>query len=387
MNKRGHSKGNIAAFLLAFIVLSFIFLQKEYSITGMAFTEIQDKNPALLKGPIDFLKNEYWPFAIKSIDFFKENIFLIYMTLAAFLILVFLYAYKNWSPLHNFVEARKVKTNAKNEKRLKEKQIVEAMKKLDQDKKMTEAQQKLEEKTKAKKLAEIKNQEAQKIIQEAKLAKQKAKQLAKHQKIKEKELIKQKNIEEKRAQLRLKNLEKARTTRQKQIEQKKLEQQKAEEQKKKLEKLRLKNLQKAREKKMQLDEAKKKEKAKLEMQMKIEQEKDEKELSLGDLKIDKPKKTFFISKDEKEQESSEEKKQKNKLLLDNYMHNALDTGKDKEEIKQTLIKSGWPKNFVERYCEHFFEANKEKIEKTKDKRKYQSFEQEIEKISNELERV
>ena len=52
MNKRGHSKGNIAAFLLAFIVLSFIFLQKEYSITGKAFTEIQHKDPALLKGPI-----------------------------------------------------------------------------------------------------------------------------------------------------------------------------------------------------------------------------------------------------------------------------------------------------------------------------------------------
>lgn len=387
MNKKGFSKANIAVFLLAFAALSFLFLQKEYSITGKAFTEIQNKNPNIIEGPVDFLKNEYLPFAQKFIDFFKENMFLIYTVLTAFVVLLFLYTYKNWAPLHNFVETRKVKASEKNEKKLKEKQIIEAMKKLDQDKKTRQTQEKLDEKIKAKKLAEIEKQESQKIIQESKLAKQKEKQLAIYQKLREKELIRQKEIEEKRAQLRLNNLEKARIARQRQVEIKRLELQKEEEQKKKMEELRLKNLEIAREKKMRLAEEKRKEKEKLRLQMEIEQKKDEKELSLGDLEIERPKKTLFISEEEKEQEGIEEKKMKNKILIDNYLNNALEAGKDIREIKQDLIRSGWPNNFVERYCDHFFQANKKRIEKIKDQKRYQSFEEQIEKISNELERV
>jgi hypothetical protein len=423
---KGVRTAEIFVFLLAIIVLSFLFLEKEFSITGKFVYGISDKEP-FVKDFIDFIKYEYWPFSLRiintALDYLKNNLAVVYIASGACAFLLLLYLSKSYIPvIHNSYQIKKESFKLNREKKLRERQLKEAMRKLDQEQKRIEKlaakearQKQKEDKKKAEELEKAGKIKEKKLAEKRML---KEKEALRQKRIQEKEELKQKAMQAKKEELRLKNLEKARKARQKKLEQKKLEKLKQEEKKKQLEEQRLKNLEKGRkareiklaekrrlkekeelkkQKHLEKIEKQKRKMKELEKQKQIQDQKEfegsthSREFKLRDIQKLNSEKVLFVRgiKEEKAKQTEEkqpdpENRLKNKALLDNFLKSAIKKGRSKEEIEHSLVSAGWPKGYIQKYCAAYLAANREIAEESAEEQRYKKFEAELEKLSREL---
>lgn len=68
---------------------------------------------------------------------------------------------------------------------------------------------------------------------------------------------------------------------------------------------------------------------------------------------------------EEEQRRRKESSALNKNSLNDYIVYSIKRGKNLEQIKETLVKRGWPKGFVSKYCNRYFKIHGDKIKKLK----------------------
>lgn len=91
---------------------------------------------------------------------------------------------------------------------------------------------------------------------------------------------------------------------------------------------------------------------------------------------------------ENRRKAIEKAKQEYLLILDGFIHNAIGSGKTKTQIKKGLLEQGWPKKFVNSYCNKFFKIYSEiirsKREEVREIKRMKLLERELDHISGEI---